>query len=213
MKEALEKIVSDAKESYKHSAEQNRDILEFFKSNIHFINQSNSRINEVINHLITFNNKPLLNADKEAERIKNELNKFKEEFIRDSEQSIQSSISKIPTAIVFDTKLNSHDRDLLDKLNKRLKISENSVYMFVAGVVMMVFSGIFMYFSFKSSSKSVQQIRTEYVQELKEQDIIFIRKEENDLSKDIFEWMNQNPNTKAKFEKWRKEKNGGVVFP
>lgn len=106
MKEALEKIVSDAKESYKHSAEQNREILEFFKSNIHFINQSNSRINEVINHLITFNNKPLLNADKEAERIKNELNKFKEEFIRDSEQSIQTSISKIPTDIVLDAKLN-----------------------------------------------------------------------------------------------------------
>lgn len=49
------------------------------------------------------------------------------------------------------------------------------------------------------------------MQELKEQDIIFIRKEENDLSKDIFEWMNQNPNTKAKFEKWRKEKNGELI--
>lgn len=213
MKEALEKIVSDAKESYKHSAEQNREILEFFKSNIHFINQSNSRINEVINHLIIFNNKPLLNADQEAERIKNELNKFKEEFIRDSEQSIQSSISKIPTDIVLDAKLNPQDIASVNKLNERLKISKYSVYMFVAGVVMMIISGLFMYFSFKSSSKSVQQIRTEYVQELKEQDIIFIRKEENDLSKDIFEWMNKNPNTKVKFEKWRKEKNGGFSFP
>ena len=213
MKEALEKIVSDAKESYKYSAEQNREILEFFKSNIHFINQSNSRINEVINHLIIFNNKPLLNADQEAERIKNELNKFKEEFIRDSEQSIQSSISKIPTDIVLDAKLNPQDSALVNKLNERLKISKYSVYMFVAGVVMMIISGLFMYFSFKSSSKSVQQIRTEYVQELKEQDIIFLRKEEQDLSEEIFEWMNQNPNTKAKFEKWREEKNGGFSFP
>lgn len=84
--------------------------------------------------------------------------------------------------------------------------------MFVAGVVMMIISGLFMYFSFKSSSKSVQQIRTEYVQELKEQDIIFIRKEEDDLSKNIFEWMNQNPSAKAKFEKWRKEKKGNLYF-
>lgn len=72
---------------------------------------------------------------------------------------------------------------------------------------MTIIIGLFMYFSFKSSSKSEQQIRTE----LKEQDIIFIRKEENDLSKEIFEWMNQDPNTKAKFEKQKKEKKEGLI--
>ncbi len=206
MKEALEKVISDAKESYKQSAEQNRDILEFLKKNIDYINQSGNKISEVVNHLVIFNNKTLIDADKEVERIRVGLNEFKGEFIGETERKVKDVISEIPSEIVLETRLHSLDRDSIDNLNKRLNIPKYSVYMFVAGVVMMIISGLFMYFSFKSNSKSVQQIRTEYVKELNEEGILLVRKEEQDLSKEIFEWMNINPKTKIWFEKWRKKR-------
>ncbi|WP_018676032.1 hypothetical protein [Riemerella columbina] len=206
LKEALEKVISDAKESYKQSAEQNRDILEFLKKNIDYINQSGNKISEVVNHLVIFNNKTLIDADKEVERIRVGLNEFKGEFIGETERKVKDVISEIPSEIVLETRLHSLDRDSIDNLNKRLNIPKYSVYMFVAGVVMMIISGLFMYFSFKSNSKSVQQIRTEYVKELNEEGILLVRKEEQDLSKEIFEWMNINPKTKIWFEKWRKKR-------
>lgn len=202
MKEALEKVISDAKESYKQSAEQNRNILEFLKKNIDYINQSGIKISEVVNHLVIFNNKTLIDANKEVERIRVGLNEFKGEFIGETERKVKEVISEIPSEIVLETRLNSLDRDSIDNLNKRLNIPKYSVYMFVAGVVMMIISGLFMYFSFKSHSNSVQQIRTEYVKELNEEGMILIKKENYDFCRDVIRWLNHNPQKDKEFRNW-----------
>lgn len=208
MKESLEKIISDAKWSYQQSAEQNREVLESIKGSFNSINESTKVISKVEENLIIFNNKRLINADEELDRIKRELHQFTEKFIEEAEQRIQKSVSTIPTEIIVETKLNSQDVTLIDKLNRRLNIPRYSVYMFVSGVLMMIIGGFFMYFSFKNSSKSVQQIRAEYVKVLNSEGIILVRKEERDLNQDVLEWMNLNPKIKKWFVKWRKEDKG-----
>ncbi|EKB54124.1 hypothetical protein [Bergeyella zoohelcum] len=160
-------------------------------------------IDEVVRNLVAFNNKTLIDTDREVERIKVGLNHFREEFIGETERRVKEVIPEIPSEIVLQTRLHSSDKLSVDNLNKRLNISKYSVYMFVAGVVSML---VAIYFSFKSHSKSLQQVKMEHIKELEASGMILIKKESYDLCGDVIRWLKNNPKKDEEFRNWT-EKN------
>lgn len=87
----------------------------------------------------------------------------------------------------------------IEKINKRLKVPDSSLYVLLAGVVCFLLSGLFLYFSLESK----QEIQTKYHSKLLENSAI-IGQEDKKLLDDMVKWFDGNPRTKKTFEEWRK---------
>lgn len=87
----------------------------------------------------------------------------------------------------------------IKRLNSRLNVPNLAIYVWLGSVLLFLCSGAFIYFS----TKSKQEILTEYRQELTKEGKIIISKENNDLFNDMYNWFEKNPKTRDSFIQWR----------
>lgn len=88
----------------------------------------------------------------------------------------------------------------IKRLNSRLNVPNLAIYVWLGSVLLFLCSGSFIYFS----TKSKQEILTEYRQELTKEGKIIISKENNDLFNDMYQWFEKNPKTRNTFIQSRK---------
>lgn len=88
----------------------------------------------------------------------------------------------------------------IKRLNSRLNVPNLAIFVWLGSVLLFLCSGAFIYFS----TKSKQEILTEYRQELTKEGKIIISKENNDLFNDMYQWFEKNPKTRDTFIQSRK---------
>lgn len=89
----------------------------------------------------------------------------------------------------------------VEEINKRLKVPNFNLYLFIGSLVLLLISSAF----FAYSMKSKRDIINEYQSELRKESII-VPREQNQLFQDMDKWFMSNPKARENFINWRSKK-------
>ena len=161
---------------------------------------TNKQLAEIISATSEEIKKSVLNQRK----IANELLKLQQQFTEENarlndkikdlkETSIKPDLSNLNNFYEEKTAEN------VKRLNSRLQVPNLAVYVWLTSVIMFLLSGLFIWYS----SKSKQEIITEYNNSLEKENKVIIPKENKKTFDDMINFFERNPKTKVLFIKSR----------
>ena len=153
-----------------------------------------SQTAEKINSNVLKERKIANDIEAASTKIEGHLANFSKQILQLQTTSIKPDLSQLNKFYEEKTEEN------IKRLNSRLNVPNLAIFVWLGSVLLFLCSGAFIYFS----TKSKQEILTEYRQELTKEGKIIISKENNDLFNDMYQWFEKNPKTRDTFIQSRK---------
>lgn len=157
---------------------------------------TNPELAEIISKNVERINSNILKEEKIANEIEQAITQLEYKIVELKTIHIEPDLSYLNSFYKEKTEEN------INRLNSRLKVPNLSLYVWVSSFAMLILSFSVFFFVYSKNSEIKEETQKEYKEQLLKDNVI-VSKENAELLKDMDLWFKSDPESTAKFMRWR----------